>query len=81
MGLMANVKQIAGKVLELSQRADAPTLPNQPLTPPRASSPLGHAWPWLALVLIVCMHPGWTADQISELLAAFTPYIMLSRSK
>jgi hypothetical protein len=39
---------------------------------------LGLLWPWAALIIIVAMHPSWGADQVTELLACFTPYIMLA---
>lgn len=48
------------------------------LPPPRRYIELGLVWPWLALIIIVVVHPGWTSGQISELLAVFTPYIMLA---
>lgn len=54
------------------------TPPIMPLTPrPRFVIDLDTA-PWLLLTFIVCLHPSWSVDQIAELLAVFTPYIMLA---
>ena len=50
-----------------------------PLPAPRPLIELGPCWPWLALIFIMWMHPGWTSDQIAQLLAAFTPYILLAK--
>lgn len=63
---------------EVGPQQQEPALMPDPLPAQRPLLELASCWPWLALGYIVWLHPGWTADQIAELLAVFTPYIMLS---
>jgi len=68
-------------IARLRRRAPVPSEPDRALVPDppqHISLELGARWPWLSLAFIVWLHPGWGADQIAELLAVFTPYIMLS---
>lgn len=75
--MVNSIRDRVGRWLDRLRPPRGPSLSAPPLAQRRVVIDLGPAWPWLSLLFIIWLHRAWTADQIAELLAVFTPYSLL----